>query len=140
MNQHIADNPQEDDFDDEAQSPFSRGREIRQQVIDMEEEGVLFLDPPEIFDAAIVGLTEGAMPVRVVYDRNRCIEQMARHGSGQWEDASESFEFNILNAGVGENGPMFISCVDPLPRRKDEPKYEPALSHEYVTETEGETG
>lgn len=138
MNQHIADTAQEDDFDDEAQSPFSRGREIRQQVIDMEEEGVLFLDPPEIFDAAIVGLTEGAMPVRVVYDRNRCIEQLARHGNGNWQDASEDFDFNILGAYVGQHGPIFVDCIDPLTRRKDEPVFDPGLSPEYVPDKEGQ--
>ena len=61
--------------EEEAASPYERGRQVREQVIEMgEEDNVLFLDPPEIFDPAIVGLTDGMGPLRVVYDCDRCVE------------------------------------------------------------------
>lgn len=76
-------------------------------VLDMEEE-VIFLDPPEIFDDAIVGLTEGDLgPVRVIYDSEKCVEQLMKSGIDDYEDAREFFDFNTLGTHV-EGYPLFL--------------------------------
>ncbi len=100
-----------------------RGRLIRDQVIDMDlEEDVIFLDPPYIFDPAIIGLTEGAFePPRLIYDAERCIEQMVLNGMDGYEEAREFFEYNTLGAYI-KNGPIFVNSLVSMVRMKDEKK------------------
>jgi hypothetical protein len=98
-----------------------RGQRIRDRVIDMEiEDEVLFLDPPHIYDPAIIGLTEGNFePPRLIYDAERCIEQLVLNDMGDYETAREFFEFNTLGAFV-KNGPLFVESLVPMRRLKDE--------------------
>jgi hypothetical protein len=86
------------------------------------DEGAIVLEPRETFDPAIVGMTAGSFePVRVIYDVNRCIEQLVLHGTGNWEEAQEFFEYNTIGAYI-KNGPLFVNSLMPLARMKDEKK------------------
>lgn len=66
---------------------------------------LMMLEPE--YDEAIVGLAERAGGMAAVaYDRSRVIDVLTRQMPR--EDAEEWFEFNIVQAWVGENTPVFI--------------------------------
>jgi hypothetical protein len=78
----------------------------REIIAELNEEA-LFADG---FDEAIVGMaTRCGMPDVVVYDREKCIEILAREMPLQ--EAEEFYEFNVVGAYVGENTPLFIVKV-----------------------------
>lgn len=76
-------------------------------IYSMDEEGVILLDPREIFDEALIGLTEGHGGTRAVYDSEKCIEQLMSGDGMSYEDASEFFSFNTLGTYV-EGYPVFV--------------------------------
>ena len=73
------------------------------------EVELIFLDPPEVFDAAILGLIYGyGQEVAVLYDEREVIEAL-RAGGMSAEDAEEWFEYNTLGAYLGEATPRFLT-------------------------------
>lgn len=77
---------------------------VRDQLAEIDDE-LLFLDPPETFDACVLGVGYrcGQDPV-VVYDEDKVIEAL-----GLPEDeAREYFEFNVAGAYVGPRTPIFL--------------------------------
>ena len=87
---------------------------VREQLVEKwSDEELLFLDPPEDFDYAIVGVAERTgMEIVVVYDRDKILEQLRKELTPQ--EAVEYFEFNILGAYVGEKTPIFLTFKDNL--------------------------
>jgi hypothetical protein len=87
----------------------------RQDVIDAygeEHPGLLFLDPAETYDQAIVGVAVdywGRLPegAAVVYDAARCVAGLVRGGMTE-DDAAEWFAFNTTGAFVGPYTPLFV--------------------------------
>jgi hypothetical protein len=76
----------------------------RERLAEIDEE--LLMLAPE-YDEAILGLAERAGGMRAVaYDRGRVIDILERQMPR--EDAEEWFEFNIVQAWVGELTPVFI--------------------------------
>jgi hypothetical protein len=64
-------------------------------------------------DSAVIGIGHmaGNSP-RVVYDRQRCLEVLAEQlGPLAAESAQEYFEFNVADAYVGSNTPLFLDWV-----------------------------
>lgn len=83
-------------------------KDIRDQLSDVCED-VLFLDPPKVFDPAIVGVCHRAGgETFVLYDREKVIDQLVADGAGTREDAEEFFEFNTAGAYVGPHTPAFL--------------------------------
>jgi hypothetical protein len=79
----------------------------------IEERG---LDEYEIlladgFDDAFMGLVERAGSSQPVacYDRDRCIEILMEQGIGDYTDAVEYFDFNVIGAYVGDGTPYFMT-------------------------------
>lgn len=106
-------------------SPSAIGRAVRHMLYEM-DEAAIFLDPPEVFDDAIVGITEGDLgPVRVIYDSDRCVARMAQHHGWDWDEAMEFFSFNTLGTHV-EGYPLFLA------KPVDMPAPEPMASSEAV--------
>lgn len=71
-------------------------------------EDALFLDPPEVFDDAILGIATRFNGLEAVaYDRSLCIDGLIASGMTH-EEAEEWFEFNTAGAWVGERTPVFI--------------------------------
>jgi hypothetical protein len=67
---------------------------------------VIFFDPPEHFDHAIVGLVHGfGQEIAVVYDQALVLAAMARDMA---DDCEEWFSFNTIGAFVGEATPRFL--------------------------------
>ena len=62
------------------------------------------------FDEAIVGVdvTSG----RVVYDCGIMIQILTKDDEMTEEDAIEFIDYNVVNAYVGENTPIFINVLD----------------------------
>ena len=60
-------------------------------------------------DDAIIGITSGINPkgMCVVYDYDKCVEIFVKDGMSDFE-AIEWMEFNVVNAYVGENTPVFV--------------------------------
>ena len=71
-------------------------------------EGVLFCDG---FEEALIGIAEQYHRTAIaIYDREKIIEILAKDMS--YEEAEEYFDYNIFQAWVGEQTPMFLSYVD----------------------------
>jgi hypothetical protein len=65
---------------------------------------------PEAFDAAIVGVAEGADGrTAVIYDSRRCIDILQALNGWPRAAAIEWFYANTACAGPGEYAPMFLS-------------------------------
>lgn len=79
----------------------------RELLRDMDPD-LVFLDPPRVFDGAILGVMErcGSEPV-VAYSTKKILLALERGGM-ESEDALEHFEFNIAGAYVGPRTPMFL--------------------------------
>ena len=68
---------------------------------------LIFFDPPEYFDKAIVGLVHGyGQEMAVLYDQERVLSAMAKD-MGR-EAAEEWFDFNTLGAYLGDATPRFV--------------------------------
>ena len=68
---------------------------------------LIFFDPPEYFDHAIVGLVTGSQQEpAVLYDEAQVLAAMAED-MGE-EAAREWFEFNTVGAYLGEATPRFL--------------------------------
>ena len=64
-------------------------------------------------EEAFIGLGEQfSNPPIAVYDREKCIEILARDMT--YEEAVEYFEFNVIGAWVGEQTPMFLTKGEDL--------------------------
>ena len=63
------------------------------------------------FKEALIGIAEQyhRKPI-AVYDRNKIIEILAKDMS--YEEAEEYFGYNIFQAWVGEQSPMFVSPME----------------------------
>lgn len=69
---------------------------------------LIFFEPAEYFDHAIVGLVDGfGQEPAVLYDRDKVIAAMAKDMG--LEDAEEYFSFNTIGAYVGDATPRFLS-------------------------------
>ena len=81
----------------------------REEAVDLAGgEDLLFLDPPEVYDKAIVGVARRCtMSAAVVYSRAKIIEAMVAEGVDP-ESASEHIEFNILGSWVGDATPLVL--------------------------------
>lgn len=76
---------------------------IREQLSE-ENPNALFADG---FDGALVGIARRCgQPALAVYSRSKCIEILTKKMSS--EEAEEYYEFNVCNAWVGENTPIFM--------------------------------
>jgi hypothetical protein len=76
---------------------------------------LIFYEPPEVFDAAIVGLVGGfGQEPAVCYDEARVLEGFARDGM-TWEDAREWVDVNCLGQFVGPATPRFLVRTQDLP-------------------------
>jgi hypothetical protein len=71
------------------------------------ETELIFFDPPEYFDDAILGLVTGyGQEAAVVYDEAKVIAALAVD-MGE-DDAREWYEFNTIGAYLGEATPRFL--------------------------------
>jgi hypothetical protein len=89
----------------------------------VEDEGgdykLVFLEPAEDFDDAIVGVVTGfGQEPAVLYNRDMVLEVFVRQGM-TIEDAEEYFSFNTEGAYVGPHTPRFLTMrvPDPPPSR-----------------------
>jgi hypothetical protein len=79
------------------------------------EIDMFYLEPRDVFDAAIVGLAERADGMCVLaYSRTRCIEALSKQNDWSYDSAVEWFEFNTAGAYAGEGTPVFIEFLDTL--------------------------
>lgn len=86
----------------------------RQQVIEtVGDEEILFLDPPETFDQAIVGAVyRCGMGNVACYDEAKCIEALMRAEGMDTDDAIEWFQVNTAGAYVGDRTPVFLRRME----------------------------
>jgi hypothetical protein len=69
---------------------------------------LIFLDPPETFDPAIVGLVYGfGQELAVLYDEEKALAGLVTSGMDE-EEAREWFEYNTIGAYLGEATPRFL--------------------------------
>jgi hypothetical protein len=71
------------------------------------EQTLLFFDPADHFDHAIVGIVVGfGQEPAVLYDQAKVLAAMAKD-MGE-EDAQEWFDFNTIGAYLGDHTPRFL--------------------------------
>ena len=68
------------------------------------------------FDDAFIGIAErfGQPPV-VAYDRDKCIEILAKQFADDedpYTAAVEYFEYNVVGSWMGENTPIFVTLYE----------------------------
>jgi hypothetical protein len=69
---------------------------------------LVFFDPPEHFDHAILGIVRGfGQEAAVVYDEEKVLAAMRADGMDA-EAAEEWFQFNTIGAYLGEATPRFL--------------------------------
>ena len=70
---------------------------------------LLLLEPRETYDKCIVGLARraGESP-SVCYDVNKIIECLVKEDGMTEEEATDFFDFNIVDAHMGEHTPTFL--------------------------------
>ena len=88
-------------------------REQIEQWAEDNEVELIFFDPPEHFDHAIVGLVHGAgQEPAVLYDQEKVLAAMrADMSDGTPEDedtADDWFTFNTIGAFLGDATPRFL--------------------------------
>ena len=69
---------------------------------------LLFLEPREFFDEAIVGVVERINLTAFCYDTQEILDILNRDHDLTPEEALEYFEFNIRGSYVGEHSPVFL--------------------------------
>ena len=85
---------------------------LRQQIAEA-NEAALLLEPAEIYDQAIVGLTSGIEPV-VVYDHALIVDALVEGGMTE-EDAVEWIDYNIIGSLGQPCSPVILNrCLDDL--------------------------
>ena len=89
-------------------------KSIREDLVDYwGDEELLFLDPAEDFDRAIVGVAERiGMDSVVVYDKELILKMLCKEMPSS--QAVEYFEFNVLGSYVGEKTPVFLTFTEKL--------------------------
>ena len=76
------------------------------------EGELLLLDPPELYDACILGVAERARSrPAIVYDRACVIAALVASGMTH-EEAEEHYGYNVSGGWVGEATPMFLEKID----------------------------
>ena len=84
----------------------------RELLAELYGDELLFLDPPERFDACIAGIvSRSGTPASVVYDRRKVINALIEDGMDE-DEAYEYFDFNIADAYVGEHTPFFLETLE----------------------------
>jgi hypothetical protein len=80
----------------------------------LEGSEVMFLEPREVFDSAIIGLAHRVDGLHVIaYDSERIVRAlMDKHGLNE-SDARDWYEFNTAGAYVGTGTPVFIQLCEP---------------------------
>lgn len=81
------------------------------ELADELETPMLRMDPPEVYDAAVIGYAEYQGTVILVYDRDLVIAQMMKHDGASYEEAVEWHEFNTFDAWLGDGTPLFVRRV-----------------------------
>lgn len=83
---------------------------VREQLTAYAVEGgfdLIFFDPPEHFDHAILGVIEGfGQEPAVLYDQKKVLAAMAKDMGV--DDAQEWFDFNTIGAYIGPATPRFL--------------------------------
>ena len=64
------------------------------------------------FDEAILGVVERINLLVVCYDRNKIIEILMTRDGMDEEEAWEYYQFNILDAYMGENTPVYLERME----------------------------
>ena len=84
---------------------------IRDEIMDncgMGDDKILFLDPPNICDKNILGITtKDGLPV-VVYDVGGIVDTIADVDCMSWVEAQEYVDFNVIGAYLGPQTPVFV--------------------------------
>ena len=76
-----------------------------------EYPALLFLEPREFFDEAIVGVVERINLTALCYDTQEVLNIVEKRIYGEGcspEEALEHFEYNIRGSYVGEHSPVFL--------------------------------
>jgi len=85
--------------------------EIISMLID-EDETLIFFEPAELFDHAILGLTTSSpgwdMPAKVCYSSRMIVEKLAAEFDGNYEEAIDYFGFNVAGFGCSDPPPPLL--------------------------------
>ena len=114
------------------------GMNEKERIKNWAEEDILTADG---FDEAIVGLARRPGLITVAYDVNKMLLIMADKGMSL-EDARDYFEFNVVDAWMGDNTPVYIEDYkvfkDVEAKIENDNTREPA--QDPVEPEEGDTG
>lgn len=72
------------------------------------DQGIVLCDG---FENHFVGIGRQFRKCVAVYDKNGCISQLMEENDMKFHEAEEYFLFNVEDAYVGENTPIFVDVV-----------------------------
>jgi hypothetical protein len=79
----------------------------------LEDSGALFLVPRDVFDVAIIGLTERVDGLHVIaYDSERVVQALMDANDWDADEARDWYEFNTAGAYAGPGSPVFIQLLE----------------------------
>lgn len=81
----------------------------------LEDSEAVMLEPRELFDQALIGITDVDGFV-AVYDEDRVIELLRQKNGWNEDDARDYYDFNINTGGTGT--PVFVDRLIPLGARQ----------------------
>ena len=91
---------------------------IREELATHFGDDLLFADS---FDNAIIGVSVGTHPRRVVYDTGQMVDILAQENNLTREEALEFLEFNTFSAYVGDETPIYVSGMNHALCNKQKP-------------------
>jgi len=91
---------------------------IREELVTHFGDDLLFADS---FDAAIIGVSIGDNPRRVVYDTGQMVDILVQKENLTKEEALEFLEFNTFSAHVGDQTPIYVSGMNHALHNKQKP-------------------
>tara|TARA_R100000234_G_scaffold65453_2_gene39890 strand:- start:1663 stop:1944 length:282 start_codon:yes stop_codon:yes gene_type:complete len=91
----------------EAYKEINKTAENIKEELSYINEQALFADG---FDDALIGVD--MVHYTAVYDVDKCVDVLMKESGMTFEEAQEYFEFNTLNAYVGEYTPKYIKIYN----------------------------
>lgn len=74
----------------------------------LEGSDAMLLEPREVFDHCVIGIAERVNLRVAAYDSSKVIQALQDYHGMDEDGATEWFDFNIMNAWVGEGSPVFM--------------------------------
>ena len=92
-------------------------------------------------DEAFVGIGRQANNMVAVYDEDKCVELFMKRDGMEADEARDHFEFNVANAYVGKDTPIFVELMtmqEARERFSEEDEEDPSEPDQFMSDAEAD--